>query len=485
MNSCALRIETFGEQACALADSDHDDPPPPSGLSSDEEVPAIPALPEAEEPTIGIGGEPCIPALFSVPLPAQFLAELSEPGSILALPLGEVTLEEYEARLIRALAFESFFDQGKLCWAHAFGRMLLDYKRQVGHGNFESRLKDKVLGPGRSRSSVGDCMRIASVPLQEILNALNSQTSGDLSISAALEYLRGRGTDRPDGRRRDHRDRRVASPRGPSTTAPRGDGAEDRPVAHEPVTSEQAGQPTVDAPDATQQTIAVPTTSPHVSTAVFGDSALRSEGDTEEESDDGSERSSDSELVSNSSPALVETLTGSQRAGTPPPVFHVVGDEPVVASLPSLEVRATTGVENLTESPASIDLESSLTDEAWLAGFAIRSELAQTEAFDREALTWRHLQPQIQELVELAALTTDERAQISPRTWVARGIRPRIAYLAAVSDPSKWKLCDRCHGQARTPLDATYCGICRGSGFEVTQSSDGLGSSAHSDGQDA
>ena len=473
-----------GMTACAVAEPGSDSPSPPPEQSSEGGVPAIQVLLDNEEPTIGNAVEIFSPSPHPVSFPDEFVAEISAAALTFALPAAGEPIAAIEARINRGFALVSNLAHVSLRFAHELGRLLIAYKHRVGHGNFESSLSENVLGPGRSRSTVSDCMRIASVPLDDILEALDTQRSGDLSIRAVLEYLRGHEDGRPDRRRRSHQDRQTASSRGPSPPSTRHDGIEDRSRGREREAGEAASdQLTLDASDETHQTNPAPTSPPDDSSGVSVESDDRPGGDTEVNLVDGSQAPADPSLLANLPGAPSETPPGPMEIATSPPTS--LGDESGVMTSFSPEVRATTVVENTSETAASIDSLETPSDQDWLERLAVRSELARTDAFDREALTWRRQHLAVQEMVARADLSKAERAQISPRTWVAHGYRSRLAYAAAVRPPNDWILCLDCHGSGDKFSGTSPCGTCRGTCFEVTQKGDDLGSPANRDGQGA
>jgi hypothetical protein len=107
-------------------------------------------------------------------------------------------------------------------------------------------------------------------------------------------------------------------------------------------------------------------------------------------------------------------------------------------------------------------------DEAWLAPLAVRSQLANTAIFDKDALLWRRLQHVVADL--------HRRHQPSggdlKSAWNSVEYRKRYSYLVAafagVDSPDRWEVCETCNGLGRGNDTSKPCYICNGGGFAIT-----------------
>lgn len=101
----------------------------------------------------------------------------------------------------------------------------------------------------------------------------------------------------------------------------------------------------------------------------------------------------------------------------------------------------------------------------------MRAQLANPEAFDRDARAYFTLQPMLFKLLRQIDFATDNVTNMTDRSGIARCYRRRLAFLAGVSPPEQWTECDACSGTSRK--HGASCTACEGQGYSVTQPESG------------
>jgi hypothetical protein len=121
---------------------------------------------------------------------------------------------------------------------------------------------------------------------------------------------------------------------------------------------------------------------------------------------------------------------------------------------------------------STTDPEDRLDDGAWLATLPVRSRLADTTAFDVDALLWRRLRPGIDHLLGLYRPTYED---IENEVLFGNGLRRygcRIALLTGVTHPREWSTCPTCQGKGVIEATRKRCAECDGAVFEIVHEDD-------------
>jgi hypothetical protein len=110
--------------------------------------------------------------------------------------------------------------------------------------------------------------------------------------------------------------------------------------------------------------------------------------------------------------------------------------------------------------------EEQLDDAQWLAAFPIRQELADPTAFDREALLWRRISPEVERMIRRIeagrpGLLEEVAEGAFPLCWYA----PVLMTVIRWPHPATWYVCRNCRGRGRKGRQKETCFPCIGTGY--------------------
>jgi hypothetical protein len=110
--------------------------------------------------------------------------------------------------------------------------------------------------------------------------------------------------------------------------------------------------------------------------------------------------------------------------------------------------------------------DDQLDDQTWLASLRIRQKLADTTAFDREALLWRHTWPEVEQMKRRIEPHRPEFAEACRKAEpLFRQYSRRMAEMMAFPPPNRWIICEFCKGKGYKGRQKEDCIDCGGGGF--------------------
>jgi hypothetical protein len=115
---------------------------------------------------------------------------------------------------------------------------------------------------------------------------------------------------------------------------------------------------------------------------------------------------------------------------------------------------------------ATTRAEEQLDDAQWLATLRIRQKLADPTAFDREALLWRRISPEVEQMIgRIEAGRPGLLKELAKRTIPVCWYAPVLMTLIRWPHPSTWFVCQNCGGRGRRGRSKESCYLCIGTGY--------------------
>jgi hypothetical protein len=111
--------------------------------------------------------------------------------------------------------------------------------------------------------------------------------------------------------------------------------------------------------------------------------------------------------------------------------------------------------------------ESKLDDVQWLATLGIRQKLADTTAFDREALLWRHTWPEVEWMIRwIEVRRPDLLKEVESEELNYSSYAYHLEEMITFPDPDSWHICSSCKGTGRGKGTKGTCDACDGTGYK-------------------
>jgi hypothetical protein len=113
-----------------------------------------------------------------------------------------------------------------------------------------------------------------------------------------------------------------------------------------------------------------------------------------------------------------------------------------------------------------------LSDAEWLPSIPLREKIQDKQHFDKEAIEWRRLQPELAPIRQRLAPSPEEVTDAAYLRPARDRLRVRILHGILIKRPHEWRLCSRCAGGGTERTGKLPCTRCDGSGFFVTHEGD-------------
>ena len=148
-------------------------------------------------------------------------------------------------------------------------------------------------------------------------------------------------------------------------------------------------------------------------------------------------------------------------------------DAPAVSTT---DPSTTSATDDPTYAPAGTPTETipagihdTVEETQWLASLPVRQRLADTSAFDRDALLWRRVQPAVEMMRTLSGpgrLATDDYGKARIGAFCKQRYSRHLGCVVGVKPPAQWTVCTFCRGtgKART---GTECYPCLAGGYAI------------------